>query len=90
MKKGIHPNYFDGANISCACGNKIEVGSTVEKMSVEVCGKCHPFYTGKHKLLDTTGRVERFNKKYEKFFAANQSPKKKKESKEEKKTEEKE
>lgn len=68
MKQGIHPEYFEEATISCLCGNKITVGSTVEKQSIEVCGKCHPFYTGEQRLLDTTGRVERFNKKYAKFF----------------------
>ena len=60
MKTEIHPKYFIGAQIKCACGNVIKVGSTKEKMEVEVCSACHPFFTGKGKLIDTAGRVERF------------------------------
>lgn len=60
MKKDIHPKYFPKATIKCACGNKITVGSTEEKMEVEICSSCHPFYTGKEKLIDTAGRVEKF------------------------------
>ncbi len=60
MKSGIHPTYYDKATISCACGNKIEVGSTVESIHVELCSKCHPFYTGKQKIVDTARRVEKF------------------------------
>lgn len=75
MKKDIHPKYHD-AKITCSCGNIIEVGATVAEMQVEVCGKCHPFYTGQQRLLDTTGRVERFNKKYAKFFQNTDSDKK--------------
>jgi large subunit ribosomal protein L31 len=63
MKSGIHPNYTD-AKITCACGNVIETRSTVGDIEVEICSSCHPFYTGKQKLVDTAGRVERFNKKY--------------------------
>lgn len=63
MKSTIHPAYFIHAVIKCACGNKVEVGSTVEETSVELCSKCHPFYTGKQKLVDTAGRVERFQKR---------------------------
>jgi large subunit ribosomal protein L31 len=66
MKKGIHPEYAD-TNIRCACGSEIEVGSTKSNISVEICSKCHPFFTGKQKLVDTAGRIERFRKKYEKF-----------------------
>jgi len=69
MKTGIHPEYHEKAVINChGCGIKIEVGSTVKELNVEVCSKCHPFFTGKYKLLDTTGRVEKFNKKYGKFL----------------------
>ncbi|HCL56602.1 MAG TPA: 50S ribosomal protein L31 [Spirochaetia bacterium] len=68
MKKEIHPNYFN-AKINCACGNVIEIGSSVKDMSVEICSKCHPFFTGKHKVIDSAGRVEKFNKKYQKFMA---------------------
>lgn len=66
MKKGIHPNYFEKAEILCACGNVIKVGSTKEKMEVEICSNCHPFYTGKKKLVDSTGQVDRFQKRMEK------------------------
>ena len=63
MKEGIHPEY-KASRITCACGNVIETRSTAGDMSVEICSNCHPFYTGKQKLVDTAGRVERFNKKY--------------------------
>ena len=64
MKGKIHPNYFK-ASARCACGNEYEVGSTKESIRVEICSKCHPFYTGNRgKLVDTTGRVDRFKKKY--------------------------
>ena len=66
MKTEIHPKYADTA-IKCACGNTLEVGSTKENISVEICSKCHPFFTGKQKLVDTAGRIERFRRKYEKF-----------------------
>ena len=62
MKQGIHPNYVD-CTITCACGNVIKTRSTKPEIHVEVCSKCHPFYTGKQKLVDTGGRVERFNKR---------------------------
>lgn len=62
MKKDIHPKYYNDAKIICACGNVIETGSTVKEMKVEICSACHPFYTGKKKVLDTTGRVDRFKK----------------------------
>ena len=60
MKADTHPTYFKAATATCACGNEFEVGSTIEKIQVEVCSACHPFYTGNEKSLDTTGRVERF------------------------------
>ncbi|GAH20146.1 unnamed protein product [marine sediment metagenome] len=63
MKKGIHPKY-EKSIISCACGNSFETGSTKKNMKVEICSVCHPFFTGKQKMIDTAGRVERFNKKY--------------------------
>ncbi len=65
MKTGIHPDY-QKANVTCACGNVIETYSTRGTFTVDVCSNCHPFYTGKQKLLDTAGRVDRFRKKYEK------------------------
>lgn len=63
MKKGIHPEYKK-AKIICICGNVIETRSTQEEIHVEICSKCHPFFTGKQKLVDTAGRVERFQRKY--------------------------
>ena len=63
MKAGIHPDY-KATTITCACGEVIETGSTKEDIRVEICSKCHPFYTGKQKLVDTGGRVEQFRKKY--------------------------
>lgn len=66
MKAKIHPNYSNTA-IKCACGNTLEVGSTKSNIRVEICSKCHPFFTGKQKLIDTAGRIERFRRKYAKF-----------------------
>lgn len=66
MKKDIHPDYV-ATTITCACGNVMEVGSTKSDIKIEICSKCHPFFTGKQKLIDTAGRIERFRKKYEKF-----------------------
>lgn len=63
MKEGIHPNYKQ-TTIRCACGEVIETGSTKENLRVDICSKCHPFYTGKQKLVDTGGRVDRFNKRF--------------------------
>jgi len=63
MKKNIHPPYFPKARVTCACGSTFEVGSTKEFIEVEVCSRCHPFYSGKGKIVDTMGRVERFRKR---------------------------
>lgn len=63
MKQGIHPKY-EKAIITCACGNTFETRSTKGNMQVDICSVCHPFYTGKQKIVDTAGRVEKFNKKY--------------------------
>jgi large subunit ribosomal protein L31 len=65
MKEGIHPEYKE-TTITCVCGNVIHTRSTRQDIKVEVCSKCHPFMTGKQKIVDTAGRVERFNKKYAK------------------------
>ncbi|OGZ99675.1 MAG: 50S ribosomal protein L31 [Candidatus Sungbacteria bacterium RIFCSPHIGHO2_02_FULL_46_12] len=62
MKTAIHPKYYN-ARVSCACGNKFEIGSTKEKMEVEICSNCHPFYTGKEKLVDTAGRIEKYKRR---------------------------
>lgn len=63
MKEGIHPKYVD-ATVTCACGNSFKTRSTKSVIKLDICSKCHPFFTGKQKLLDTAGRVERFKKKY--------------------------
>jgi large subunit ribosomal protein L31 len=63
MKKDIHPKY-EPTTVTCACGNVMEIRSTVKDIKVEICSNCHPFFTGKQKLVDTAGRVERFKKKY--------------------------
>jgi len=63
MKEGIHPEY-QKAIVTCVCGNVFETRSTKPEIKVEICSQCHPFITGKQKLMDTAGRVERFNKKY--------------------------
>ena len=64
MKQGIHPNY-EQTTIRCACGAVYHTGSTKKDITtIEICSKCHPFYTGKQKLVDTSGRVDKFNKKY--------------------------
>lgn len=66
MKKGIHPEYHE-ATVHCACGSTFQTGSTVKSINVEICSSCHPFFTGKQKLIDSAGRVERFRKKYAKY-----------------------
>jgi large subunit ribosomal protein L31 len=76
VKAKIHPKYFE-TTITCACGNVIHTRSTVKDIRVEICSACHPFFTGKQKLIDTAGRVERFRRKYG-------SKQKEEESKEEK------
>ena len=76
MKKGIHPAYFPKAKATCACGAVFTVGSTAEKISVEICSSCHPFYTGGDKVIDTAGRVERFKQKTAKAAAKKTTKKK--------------
>jgi large subunit ribosomal protein L31 len=66
MKKEIHPKYIK-STASCACGATFEVGSTKDNIKVEICSKCHPFFTGKQKLVDSAGRIDRFKKKYAGF-----------------------
>ncbi len=63
MRNGIHPKY-DEVTVTCACGNEIRTRSTSGDLKVEICSACHPFFTGKQKLLDTAGRIEKFNRKY--------------------------
>jgi len=63
MKKDIHPKYNNKSEVTCACGAIFLVGSTMDKINVEICSQCHPFYTGNEKVLDTAGRVDRFKKR---------------------------
>ncbi len=63
MKPDIHPEYYK-ISAACACGNQIELGSVQKEIRVEICSACHPFFTGKQKLIDTAGRIEKFKKKY--------------------------
>jgi large subunit ribosomal protein L31 len=64
MKEGIHPTYHADATVTCVCGNTFKTGSTQEEVRVDICSACHPFFTGKQKLMDTEGRIDRFRKKY--------------------------
>ncbi len=64
MKDKIHPRYYDDAKVICSCGNTFTTGSTKKELKVELCSQCHPFFTGERRVLDTTGRVERFKKRY--------------------------
>ena len=69
MKKDIHPDYHE-ATVHCACGSEFETGSTIKEIKVEICSMCHPFFTGKQKLVDSAGRVERFRNKYSNYEGA--------------------
>ncbi len=69
MKTEIHPKFFPEAKATCACGATFDIGSTKEKIGVEICSKCHPFYTGNEKILDTAGRVEKFKTRQSKVVA---------------------
>ena len=64
MKDKMHPKFYDDAKVSCLCGNTFTTGSTRQEIRVEVCSKCHPFYTGEQRIVDSMGRVERFKKRY--------------------------
>jgi large subunit ribosomal protein L31 len=78
MKNKIHPTYYDKATVTCSCGHSFKVGSTEKSLAVEVCSHCHPFYTGKQKLVDTAGRIDKFRKrKQEAEKAEKQRPVKK-------------
>ena len=74
MKTGIHPEYVE-ATVTCTCGNTFQTRSTVSDIRAEICSNCHPFYTGKQKLVDTGGRVERFQRRAEKTKQAQQAAK---------------
>jgi large subunit ribosomal protein L31 len=64
MKEKIHPKFYQDAQVVCACGNTFTTGSTKKQLRVELCSKCHPFFTGERRMMDTAGRVERFNQRY--------------------------
>ena len=64
MKAKIHPKYYPDAKVTCACGNTFTTGATKQLLKVEICSKCHPFFTGERRMMDTAGRVERFRRKY--------------------------
>ena len=64
MKEGIHPTYHTAATVTCVCGNSFQTGSTQDEVRVDICSNCHPFFTGKQKMMDTEGRIDRFRKKY--------------------------
>jgi len=64
MKEKIHPVYYDDAKVTCSCGNTFATGSTRKMLRVEICSKCHPFFTGERRMLDRAGRVERFKRRY--------------------------
>ena len=66
MKKDIHPQYYPAATVTCACGNTFSIGSTKEKLEIEVCSACHPFYSGKERVGDAIGQVQKFQKRLEK------------------------
>lgn len=70
MKQDIHPKYYDKAKVKCACDNQFTVGSTKPEINVEICYNCHPFYTGKQKMIDTAGKVEKFKARRAKAAAA--------------------
>lgn len=78
MKKDIHPEYHTNAKVICACGNEFIVGSTVKEIHIEICSSCHPFYTGKQKLVDSARRVEKFQERIEKKAKASSARKGKK------------
>ena len=78
MKTDIHPTYYPKAKIKCACGTVFEIGSTKPELNVEICSHCHPFFTGKEKLIDTAGKVEKFKARREKATAAKAVKKEKK------------
>lgn len=63
MKANIHPKYFEAAQVICACGNRFTTGSTLEEIRVELCNKCHPFYTGEQKFVDSASRIQKFQQK---------------------------
>ncbi|KAF5062153.1 50S ribosomal protein L31 [anaerobic digester metagenome] len=74
MREGIHPKYNHESVVKCACGNTFVTGSVKDELKVEICSQCHPFFTGKQKIVDVGGRVDRFKKKFEKRTVKNAAP----------------
>lgn len=64
MKEKIHPRYYDEAKVACSCGNTFTVGATQPTLKIEVCSRCHPFFTGEQRIIDTAGQIERFKKRF--------------------------
>lgn len=89
MKQGIHPKWYEEAKVMCACGNTFVVGASKPEIKIDICGKCHPFFTGEMKFVDTLGRVERFQQKQVQAQAnkAQLTEKKKKKQEEQKRRE---
>lgn len=85
MKQDIHPKYFDKAKVKCVCGKEFTVGSTKPELQVEVCYNCHPFYTGKEKMLDVAGKIDKFKARREKAATAPKAEKKERVAKNKKK-----
>ena len=69
MKADTHPTYYSDAQVTCVCGNTFTTGSVLKEIKTDICSACHPFYTGKQKLVDTEGRVEKFKQKYANFYS---------------------
>lgn len=88
MKTGIHPTYHAQITVTCSCGNSFETGSTAEKLAVEVCSACHPFYTGKQKIVDAQGRVDKFRQRQIESKTLQETASHKKSKKSEKKADE--
>ena len=78
MKEAIHPQFYTTATVTCACGNHFVTGSTVKEIHTEICSDCHPFFTGKQKLIDTTGTVDRFKRRVQVAAQAKSNAKEKK------------
>lgn len=84
MKDKVHPTWYESARVTCSCGSIFSVGSTLESIKTEICSQCHPLFTGQEKLIDTEGRVERFEKKRQRAEASSRELKAKEESKKQK------
>jgi len=84
MQKAIHPKYYTDCQVTCTCGNKFTTGSTVDHIDIEICSKCHPFFTGQQKFVDSKGRIDKFLEKVEKSKSYVKKSKKKSKKKKKK------